>query len=206
MTVYTYGQLENLWLNAAGGTKYATKEWASLMAAIAEAESSGNDHAYNASGASGLWQILGAVNSVDQGHLFDPATNAHEALLKLQSQGLGAWVTYTDGTYKHFLKGNVPPDTSAAGSSSSSTSDSSSSSTSSDSVSADSLGVGGLLKGAEGLLHGAATVLDYFFSMFGRGQGWRMVFMLVAGIALFASYKELGKAGVAPRLVPRKVI
>jgi Transglycosylase SLT domain len=109
MATYTYGQLESLWLEVAKGTKYATNAWAALMAAIAEAESSGNADAYNPSGASGLWQILGAVHPADQPHLFDPLTNAREALAKLESQGLGAWVTYTSGAYKKFLQPGTNP-------------------------------------------------------------------------------------------------
>lgn len=105
MTQYSYSQLETLWLDTAKGTQYATNAWAALMAAIAMAESSGNSEAYNASGATGLWQILGAVNSSDQSSLTDPTVNAHEALLKLQSQGLAAWTTYTSGAYKQFLSG-----------------------------------------------------------------------------------------------------
>lgn len=108
MTTYSYAQLETLWLDTAKGTQYATQAWAELMAAIAMAESSGKSDAYNPSGATGLWQILGAVNASDQSQLTDPTVNAHEALLKLQSQGLGAWVTYTSGAYKQFLSGVSP--------------------------------------------------------------------------------------------------
>jgi hypothetical protein len=78
------------------------------MSAIAMAESSGNSSAANPSGATGLWQILGAVSPSDQSQLTDPTVNAHEALLKLQSQGLGAWVTYTSGAYKQFLGSTSP--------------------------------------------------------------------------------------------------
>ena len=52
--VESYGQLERLWTEAGGASRMAA-----LMAAIAEAESSGNSQAHNPSGASGLWQILG---------------------------------------------------------------------------------------------------------------------------------------------------
>lgn len=124
MTTYTYSQLETLWLDTAKGTKYATDAWAELMAAIAMAESSGNSDAYNPSGASGLWQILGAVNPSDQGSLDNPQVNAHEALLKLQTQGLGAWQTYTEGTYKQFLKGTSPSSLPSTGTGSQDTSES----------------------------------------------------------------------------------
>jgi hypothetical protein len=104
VTTYSYGQLEGLWISQGG-----SKALAPLMAAIALAESSGNDQAENPSGATGIWQILGAVNAADQGSLKNPQVNAREAVLKYKSQGLGAWVTYTDGSYKRFYQGNVPP-------------------------------------------------------------------------------------------------
>jgi hypothetical protein len=109
MTTYTYSELETLWLDAAKGTKYATDPWAELMAAIAEAESGGDSEAKNPSGATGIWQILGAVSPSDQSNLTDPTVNAHEALLKLESQGLGAWTTYTSGAYKSHLQSGVNP-------------------------------------------------------------------------------------------------
>jgi hypothetical protein len=105
-TLYNYSQLEGLWINAGG-----SKALAPTMAAIAMAESGGCSTALNPSGASGLWQILGAVNPSDQGNLFDPAVNAKEATLKYSSQGLGAWVTYTTGAYKSYLSGSTTPDT-----------------------------------------------------------------------------------------------
>jgi hypothetical protein len=110
MTTYSYAQLEGLWTGAGG-----SKALAPLMAAIAEAESGGNPDARNPSGATGLWQILGAVNASDSSRLTDPQINAHEALLKYKSQGLGAWTTYTSGAYKKYLKGNVPPVTTPGG-------------------------------------------------------------------------------------------
>jgi hypothetical protein len=105
-TLFSYAQLEGLWVNAGGPSGLAP-----VMAAIAEAESSGCSTAYNASGATGLWQILGAVDPSDQANLTDPAVNAKEAVLKYKSQGLGAWVTYTNGAYRAFLNGSTSPDT-----------------------------------------------------------------------------------------------
>jgi hypothetical protein len=115
-TLYTYAQLEGLWINAGG-----SKALAPTMAAIAMAESGGCSTAYNASGATGLWQILGAVNPADQATLTDPATNAKEAVLKYTSQGLTAWTTYSSGAYKAYMNGSTTPDTSVPGGSSSST-------------------------------------------------------------------------------------
>jgi hypothetical protein len=110
-TKYSYAQLEGLWINAGG-----SKALAPIMAAIAMAESGGCSTALNPSGASGLWQILGAVNPADQPKLFDPAVNAKEATLKYSSQGLDAWVTYTSGAYKGFMSGSTTPDTNVPGS------------------------------------------------------------------------------------------
>lgn len=112
-TLYSYAQLEGLWENAGGAASLAP-----VMAAIATAESGGCSTAYNSSGASGLWQILGAVYPADQAHLFDPATNAKEAVAKYKTQGLDAWVTYTSGAYKQYLNGSVPADANVGGSSS----------------------------------------------------------------------------------------
>jgi hypothetical protein len=95
--VATHGSLpylERLW-DAAGGPPGI----AHLMAAIAMAESGGNPNAYNPSGASGLWQILGLPFP---GNPFNPLTNAAMAVAKYRSQGLGAWVTYTSGAYRAF--------------------------------------------------------------------------------------------------------
>jgi len=104
---YGYAQLEGLWINAGGPARMAP-----LMAAIAEAESGGNPRARNPSGASGLWQILG---NPFPGDPFNPETNARMAVAKWKSQGLGAWVTYTSGAYKRFLRKGVSPDLNVGG-------------------------------------------------------------------------------------------
>jgi len=103
MATYSYSQLEGLWIKAGG-----PKTMAPLMAAIALAESSGNPSAHNASGASGLWQILGAptgwTGSTDW---YNPQTNARAAVAKYHTQGLAAWQSYTSGAYRKYLKGGV---------------------------------------------------------------------------------------------------
>jgi hypothetical protein len=82
---------------------------APLMAAIAEAESSGNSNATGGVGEKGLWQI----NPAAWGNLatYDPLGNARAAVHVLQVQGLGAWSTYNHGDYRRYLQGNVPPGT-----------------------------------------------------------------------------------------------
>lgn len=107
MTVYSYSELEGLWINAGG-----SRSLAPTMAAIAEAESGGNSDAHNPSGASGLWQILG---NPFPGNAFDPATNARMAVAKYKSQGLHAWVTYTNGAYRAYLSSKTTPSTKVPG-------------------------------------------------------------------------------------------
>lgn len=83
---YSYGALESLWESAGGPA------WAAPHAAeIAECESSGNPRAYNPSGATGLFQILG---SVVPGNLYDPFVNALNAVSKFRASGdtFAQWV------------------------------------------------------------------------------------------------------------------
>lgn len=167
---YSFSQLEQLWTSAGGPSAIAP-----VMAAIALAESSGNSNAYNASGASGLWQILGAVNPADQNSLFNPQVNAHEAVLKYNSQGLDAWVTYTSGAYLQFLNGNAPA--SSAGGSNTATG-----SQANTVASESSLNPADALNSMGELFHGAASGLNWLFWLWEPGQGWRFA-MGVGGVA-----------------------
>jgi hypothetical protein len=89
--------LENLWTGA-GGPGGGT---AHVAAAIALAESGGNPNAFNPSGASGLWQILGAVAP---GNLFNPQVNALNAVIKYRDAGgFSPWVTFETGAYRQFM-------------------------------------------------------------------------------------------------------
>lgn len=116
MAPLTYAQLQGLWLKAAAGTQYDTPAFASLMAAVAEAESGGNPDAYNGKdnngtqSSYGLWQISTGTHAPPSPNWADPATNAALALGKLQSQGLGAWGTYDSGAYKAYLSPGSTPD------------------------------------------------------------------------------------------------
>jgi hypothetical protein len=116
MSNLSYAQLEGLWLATSAGTTYATKPFAALMAAIAEAESGGNPDATNPNDNGGkqtswgLWQISLGNHTPPSPGWADPATNAQLALAKLQSQGLGAWGTYTSGAYKAYVSGSTTPD------------------------------------------------------------------------------------------------
>jgi hypothetical protein len=84
--VYSYTGLEQLWL-AAGGPSWAEAHAAS----IATCESGGRVNAFNPSGASGLWQILGQVVA---GYIFDPMVNALNAVAKFTASGdtFAQWV------------------------------------------------------------------------------------------------------------------
>ena len=61
-----------------------------------------------------------------------------------------------------------------------------------------STGLPSLLSGAQGLLWDISTALDYFFGMFGRGQGWRLVFAVICIVALLVALKTLIAAGAIP--------
>jgi hypothetical protein len=175
MTTYNYAQLEELWENAGGSSALAP-----LMAAIALAESGGNPTAYNASGATGLWQILGAVNPSDQDQLTNPIVNAREAVEKYNTQGLDAWVTYTSGAYKQFYQGNVPPSSLPPGGTGNSGGATTTSSTSVDPSTA--------LSEMGELFHGVASGLNWAFWLFEPGQGWRAAFAIGGiGSGVFAA-------------------
>jgi hypothetical protein len=83
---FSFAALEALW-ERAGGPAWA----ASQAASIAECESGGNPRAYNPSGASGLWQILGQPVP---GNIFDPLVNAENAVAKFRASGdtFAQWV------------------------------------------------------------------------------------------------------------------
>jgi Lysozyme like domain len=115
MANLTYAQLMKVWLDAAKGTSYDTKGWAALMAAIAEAESSGDPLAYNPDDNNGtqtswgLWQISDGTHAAVSTQWSNPLVNAQLALQKLQSSGLGAWGTYDTGAYKAYLSESTTP-------------------------------------------------------------------------------------------------
>lgn len=109
----SYAQMEQVWIQAGG-----SKALAPLMAAIGEAESGGWAGATNPTDNGGtqtswgIWQISNGTHSSPASggqDVYDPVVNAKLAVQKYQSQGLGAWGTYTSGAYQQFLKGNVPP-------------------------------------------------------------------------------------------------
>jgi hypothetical protein len=109
MATLSYAQLKAVWLNAAAGTQYATNAWASLMGAIALAESGGNPSALNPNDNGGtqtswgLWQVSLGNHSAPSPNWNNPTVNAQLAIGKLESQGLSAWGTYTSGAYRTYL-------------------------------------------------------------------------------------------------------
>jgi len=112
----SYAQLKAVWLDASKGTRYHTNAWASLMAAIAEAESGGNPLVTNPNDnngtqtAWGLWQVSDGTHNSPGAGWADPAGNARLAIAKLDSQGLTAWGTYNSGAYKQYLSDKSAPD------------------------------------------------------------------------------------------------
>jgi hypothetical protein len=74
-----------------------------IMAAIALAESSGNTDAENYC-CVGLWQInVLAHPQYTRAEMRDPIKNLQAACSIYSSQGLGAWESYTNGSYKKYL-------------------------------------------------------------------------------------------------------
>jgi hypothetical protein len=108
MGVYSYVDLENLWIQAGGDPSIAD-----IMAAIALAESGGRPWAFNHRDpkgdgtfqvSAGLWQISnGTMNAVS--NWADPLTNAKYAVAKHKEQGFGAWGTWTSGAYLAYMGG-----------------------------------------------------------------------------------------------------
>ena len=109
------GQLKSLAMAAGFNDRDA-----SIMAAIAMAESGGRSGAHNNNAATGdnsygLWQVnmLGRMGperrrSFGIGSneaLFDPAVNAGAARKVFESQGFGAWSVFKSGAYKQYLPG-----------------------------------------------------------------------------------------------------
>jgi hypothetical protein len=105
----SYAQIEGYWDQAGGNPSEAP-----VMAAIAEAESSGNNveqsgQPYATTGW-GLWQITPGDSDPSIGvdsALLNPLTNAKVAVQKEETQGLSAWTTYTDGEYLRFMQNGV---------------------------------------------------------------------------------------------------
>jgi hypothetical protein len=94
---FGFGALERLWTRAGGSPAVQA-----IMAHIAQAESGGDPNAHNASGATGLWQILGALVP---GNLYNPLVNARNAVAKLRTQGLGAWAASRPVWGKYLARG-----------------------------------------------------------------------------------------------------
>jgi hypothetical protein len=93
-----------------------TADQATIMTAIAGAESAYNTNAHNPKppdNSYGLWQInmLGSMGPErrrlfgigSNEALFDPATNARAAKAIFSQQGYRAWSTYSSGSYKKYL-------------------------------------------------------------------------------------------------------
>lgn len=113
MTVYSYAQLEQLWINAGGATSLAP-----VAAAIAEAESGGNSAAENKTDNNGtqtswgLWQISNGTHNQPVPNILDPNVNAQQAVAKYKGAGnsFSPWGTYTSGAYLAHLSNGTTPD------------------------------------------------------------------------------------------------
>ena len=106
----SFGDLEALWTNACGNAACAAV--APIMAAIAQAESSGipnnlNPNDSNVNGgtqaSAGLWQISNGTTT-PIANWWDPATNATAAVAKFNSGGFGQWGAFTNHSFLPFLQ------------------------------------------------------------------------------------------------------
>jgi hypothetical protein len=110
MAVYSFAQLEELWIQAGGPVAVAP-----IAAAIALAESSGNSEAmnYTDNGGTqtsvGLWQVSTGTHSFPA-QWQTPTGNAAEAVAKYRggNSTFSAWGTFVSGAYKQFLSGVSP--------------------------------------------------------------------------------------------------
>lgn len=160
MTTLTNAQIQQLWINNGGSAALAP-----TMAAIAEAESSGNPQNLNNTPSTGdysvgLWQInyygnlynsrtaeFGSPGSLSA----DPNAQARAAIALYNQSGLGNWTTYTSGAYKQYLSGSsaVPSGTVTGSPAGSGTSSSTSLTTAANALATEAAG-GNLLPGASG--------------------------------------------------------
>lgn len=122
-TVYTYAQLETLWIQAGG-----PKALAPVAAAIAEAESSGCSDALNLTDNNGtqtsvgLWQVSNGTHQYPASWL-TASGNASEAVAKYKAgtpasgpNSFTPWGTFNSGAYKAYVNGSTTPAASVPGS------------------------------------------------------------------------------------------
>jgi hypothetical protein len=126
MTVYTYAQMEQLWIQAAAPKLGAAraKALAPVAAAIGEAESGGNSDALNPSdnngtqSSFGIWQISTGTHAPPSPNWANPAVNAQLAVGKYLGAGdsWSPWGTFDSGAYKAYLSPGTSPDSNVPGS------------------------------------------------------------------------------------------
>lgn len=102
----SYGQLEQLWINAGGNPAKAA-----IAAAIAMAESGGRQNAKNVNTNGsidrGYWQINSSHGSLST---FDALGNARAAIsISNNGANWGPWVTYNSGAYRQYLQSGPAP-------------------------------------------------------------------------------------------------
>ncbi|HVH81902.1 MAG TPA: transglycosylase SLT domain-containing protein [Stellaceae bacterium] len=193
MAVYSYAQLESLWINAGG-----PKALAPIAAAIAEAESGGNSDALNPNdnngtqSSFGLWQISNGTHAPPSPNWADPAANAQLAVAKYKGAGnsFSPWGTYASGAYRAYLSGKTAPDPNVPGSATALLAQSTAA------QSADCL-VGG---SHIGLLFGMGPTLPCLFTK-SNARGWIGVGLTLAGGLIMLPGLLLVAASAGTRLL-----
>jgi len=199
-TLYTYAELEGLWINAGG-----PKAVAPIAAAIAEAESGGCTAAVNpvdnngTQTSWGLWQISNGTHAMPVPNILNAAVNAQQAVAKYNAAGgFSPWGTYDSGAYKAFVNNGTTPDTNVPGSSSGSSGSSGSGSSSSSSCLLNIPLVGCALSKSEAraLIGGGLLVLSSFAGLVG------LLVLAAAGFRASGAGRGLEHAGGAIAVVP----
>jgi hypothetical protein len=107
--LFSFGQLEQLWVNA-GGPVSAEED----AAAVGEAESGGCSTDLNTTDNGGtqtswcIWQISNGTHSEPAPDILNPAVCAQQAVAKYEGEGdsfAPAWGTYDSGACAQFLPG-----------------------------------------------------------------------------------------------------
>ena len=218
MSILSDAQIIALWINEGGSIGTAAS---ALAHALAESSGSSTVTSSNPDGGTnvGLFQLdtkgVGAGYSVQQ--LQNPYLNTQLAI-KGSNNGTN-WTAWPDAWQEFISAANAAVaaftnssgainkllanvTTSGGGGTASGTTGTgttgSTGTTGTTNTGSDPLGVSKLLAPVTGLVKDMAVALDYILGMFGRGQGWRLVFTALMVAAGVGAWKCLASVGVVP--------
>jgi hypothetical protein len=135
--------------------------------------------------------IVSALKS-GQGLIGSTSAAIAEELSAWSGGGYNAVAGTSDAT-------NITPVASTSGGSSSASNPSGSTTYS-------TLGTTSIIDTVSGLAKDIAIALDYTLGIFGRGQGWRIVFTVLTVVTAYMAYKCLSAVGIVPDVNPPVVV